>query len=362
MKKIFFIAGEASGDLHGSNLIKEIKINWPDIELVGWGGPLMEKEGMRLRSDYKKRAFMGLWEVIKNLRTILHFIKECKQHIIEEVPDALVCIDNPGFNMRIAKWASQNGMEVHYYILPKAWAWKKKRALELRKYRNYSILPFEKSFFDKMGVRTEYVGNPVRDAVLNFKLSGQAAEIIESEKPIVALLPGSRKQEVEKLLPVMLQMIPYFPQYQFVLAATTALDTELYKKFLSNEDLFIEYDNTYKVLNSAQYALVASGTATLETALFKVPQIVCYITSKFTYIIGKQLVKISYISLVNLIANRKVVTELIQDECTLNNLIDELHLLEKNSQNIVQDYEAIAEQIGEQNASKTVANEMIVGH
>jgi lipid-A-disaccharide synthase len=364
--KLFLIAGEASGDLHGSNLIKALKQKNQSIKLAFWGGDLMEKAAdIKPLKHYKELAFMGFIEVIKNLGEIFKNFKLCKQHIVDFKPDAIVLIDYPGFNLRIAKWAKSQNIKVYYYISPKVWAWKEKRVYKIIKYVDtlFTIFPFETEFFKKYNYPVEYVGNPLIDAIhdykkeenkeLNFKLKNNL-----SEKPIIALLPGSRKQEVSTKLPVMLDSTKNLDRYQFVIAGAPSLDLDFYKPFIENHDASILFGQTYDILENAEAALVTSGTATLETALFKVPQVVCYIASPISYAIAKRLIKIKFISLVNLIFDKEVVRELIQHECNPTLIRQELNTLligGPKREKQLKEYEHLIELLGNGSASEKVA-------
>lgn len=364
--KLFLIAGEASGDLHGSNLIKALKQKNQSIKLAFWGGDLMEKAAdIKPLKHYKELAFMGFIEVIKNLGEIFKNFKLCKQHIVDFKPDAIVLIDYPGFNLRIAKWAKSQNIKVYYYISPKVWAWKEKRVYKIIKYVDtlFTIFPFETEFFKKYNYPVEYVGNPLIDAIhdykkeqnkeLNFKLRNNL-----SEKPIIALLPGSRKQEVSTKLPVMLDSTKNLDRYQFVIAGAPSLDLDFYKPFIENHDASILFGQTYDIIENAEAALVTSGTATLETALFKVPQVVCYIASPISYAIAKRLIKIKFISLVNLIFDKEVVRELIQHECNPTLIREELNTLligGPKREKQLKEYEHLIELLGNGSASEKVA-------
>src|SRR6186713_974290 len=358
--KYYIIAGEASGDLHGSNLIKELKRLDHNTQLRCWGGNLMQSAGATIVKHYKELAFMGFAEVIKNLPTILDNLKFCKQDIASFNPDVLVLIDYPGFNLRIAKWAKANGFKVIYYISPQVWAWKESRVKLIRQVvdKMLVILPFEKDFFEKKwDYKVEFVGHPLVQVINDFLGSNQG---IKKEGKIVALLPGSRRQEIVKKLPIMLESSKAFPGYQFVVAKAASLEDDFYTKLLSDyPSVSFVTNETYALLSKATAALVTSGTATLETALFKVPQVVCYKGSAVSYQIAKRLVKIKYISLVNLIMDKEVVKELIQDELTVLNLTKELdsilHDKEKISR-IKNDYDALKKLLHQQtNASEKAA-------
>jgi len=362
--KYYVIAGEASGDLHGSNLIEALNIVDKDAFYKIWGGDLMKaaigKKG-ELQKHYKDLAFMGFLEVVQNIFTILKNIKFCKQDILDFKPDALVLIDYPGFNLRIAKFAKKHGIKVFYYISPQLWAWKEGRIKILKNYVDElcCVLPFEEDFYNKHNYPIHYVGHPLLDALDKFQFNPNFKEQNElPAKPIVALLPGSRAQEVKTMLPLMVQLSNNFPNHQFVIAGVNHLDKEFYNQNIGTSDIKIVYNQTYDLLNNSSAAVVTSGTATLETALLNVPQLVGYKGSKISYEIGKRLVKIKYISLVNLIADEAVIKEFIQDQYTLNNLNEELNQLlnnEKYGQTIANAYGKIREQLGGGGASETTA-------
>lgn len=362
--KYYIIAGEASGDLHGSNLVKELVKLDRQAEIRAWGGDLMSAAGARVVKHYRELAFMGFTEVIKNLPTILDNLKFCKKDITAFHPDVLVLIDYPGFNLRIAKWAKEKGFRIIYYISPQVWAWKEGRVKTIRNVvdKMLVILPFEKEFYRKWDYKVEYVGHPLVQVVNDFLEKKPAA--ISDEKPVIALLPGSRKQEVAKKLPLMLEASKSFPRYQFVVAKASSLDDDFYSSFLQNfPDIQSVRDQTYALLSRARAALVTSGTATLETALFGVPEVVCYKGSAISYQIAKRLIRIKYISLVNLIMDKKVVTELIQDELTVHNIIRELDSILHDDEKIGRmkkdyaDLKALLQQ--ESNASFTAASSIV---
>ena len=338
--KYYIIAGEASGDLHGSNLIREIKKKDGDAEIRGWGGSLMQETGAEIVKDYRDLAFMGFTEVIRNLPTILKNIKFCKSDISKFKPDVVIFIDYPGFNLRIAEWARKMGYKTIYYISPQVWAWKESRVKSIR--RNIDkmlvILPFEKAFFQKWNYETSYVGHPLVEVIERFKVSPVANRLpviymtagkpIQPSLPLIALLPGSRKQEILKKLPVMLEASRAFPDYQFVVAEAPGQDSTFYDEILKYYPQAARVRNqTYALLMHARAACVTSGTATLETALFSVPEVICYKGSSVSYQIAKRLIKVKYISLVNLIMDKPVVKELIQDEMNVENIVTELKKL-----------------------------------
>ncbi|MES2429441.1 MAG: lipid-A-disaccharide synthase [Bacteroidota bacterium] len=332
----YIISGEASGDLHGSNLIKELQQLDAVIELRCWGGDKMKATGATLVKHYSELAFMGFTEVIKNLPTILRNIKFCKKDILEFKPDALILIDYPGFNLRIAKWAKQQGLKVIYYISPQVWAWKESRvkSMKLCIDKMICILPFEKKYFkDRWDWDVEYVGHPLVQVIEEFQnISAEflvpSLSNLNSEYKLIALLPGSRKQEILKKLPIMLDVAKHFPDYQFVVAKAPGIEESFYDILLAPyKNVSSIFNQTYNLLNQSKAALVTSGTATLETALFSVPEIVCYKGGNISYQIAKRLIKIKYICLVNLIMDKEVVKELIQHELTVENCVAELKLL-----------------------------------
>ncbi len=364
--KYYIIAGEASGDLHASNLMKAIKQKDQNAEFRFWGGDLMQKQGGTLVKHYRDLAFMGFLEVIQNLKTILNNIKICKKDIQEYKPDMLILVDYPGFNLRIAKFAKELGIKVIYYISPQLWAWKEGRVETIKKYVDEMmvILPFEKDFYKKHQVEAHFVGHPLLDAIEGLQpvdIQKFKSENNLNEKEIIALLPGSRKQEVTKMLELMLSVRSYFTDYQFVIAGAPSLEKDFYEQFVDADVHFVS-NKTYDLLRSSKAALVTSGTATLETALLNIPEVVCYRGSQISYEIGKRLIKnIKYISLVNLIMDKEVVTELIQNELTKENLVKELNKIlntEKRTQ-VLNDYEILRSKLGGSGASNNAA-EIIV--
>lgn len=362
--KYYIIAGEASGDLHGSNLIKVLKKLDQQATIRAWGGDKMKEAGAEIVKHYKELAFMGFIEVIKNLSTILNNLKFCKKDISAFQPDVLILVDYPGFNLRIAKWARQQGLKIIYYISPQVWAWKEGRVKSIKQVvdKMLVILPFEEKFYEKWDYKVEYVGHPLVQVVNEF-LAKHPKHQTEN-KPVIALLPGSRKQEVAKKLPIMLETSKHFPGYQFIVAKASSLDDNFYSGFLkSYPEVSSIKDQTYSLLSQAAAALVTSGTATLETALFGVPEVVCYKGSSVSYKIAKRLVKIKYISLVNLIMDKPIVKELIQNDLTVTNLIKELDSLlndEKKIGQIKKDYTDLKNLLQkESNASARAAQEII---
>ncbi len=324
--KYYIIAGEASGDLHGSNLIKELKRLDAAASVRCWGGDKMETAGATLVKHYKELAFMGFIEVLSNLKTILNNLSFCKKDILQYRPDAVILIDYPGFNLRIAKWAKQQGIKVIYYISPQVWAWKENRVKGIKRDvdKMLVILPFEKEFYQKWNYEVEYVGHPLAEVINNFT----ATEKLFTDKKVVALLPGSRKQEILKKMPVMLEAAKNFPAYHFVVAKAPGIEENFYNDMLAGHgNVSAVVNKTYQLLHEAKAALVTSGTATLETALFGVPEVVCYKGNRLSYQIAKRLIKIKYICLVNLVMDKEVVKELIQDELTVENITRELTAL-----------------------------------
>ncbi len=361
--KYYIIAGEASGDLHGSNLMKALYQKDPNAEIRFWGGDLMQKTGGTLVKHYRELAFMGFIEVIFNLKTILNNIKSCKTDILAFQPDVIVFIDYPGFNMRIAEWAKALGMKTHYYISPQIWAWKENRIKAIKRDvdKMYVILPFEKDFYEtKHHFPVDFVGHPLIDAIQN-RTTIEAAEFRKEndldDKPIIAILPGSRKQEITKMLEVMLSVVADFPEYQFVIAGAPSQEFSLYAPFLNNKNVRFISNKTYDLLSVSYAALVTSGTATLETALFKVPEVVCYKGSWVSYQIAKRIVTLKYISLVNLIMDREVVTELIQEDCNSKRIKAELQkLLDPINRNqVLAQYDLLEAKLGGSGASEKTA-------
>jgi lipid-A-disaccharide synthase len=362
--KLYLVAGEASGDLHGANLMKALKGQQADIDFRFFGGDKMQAEGGTLVKHYAEMAFMGFTEVLLNIRTIFKNMAVCKADIIAFKPDALVLIDFPGFNLKIAEFARKNGIKVFYYISPKVWAWNQKRVLKIKKVVDhmFCILPFEVAFYKEWGMEVDYIGNPLLDAVASFSPSPNFRETHQlSEEKIIALLPGSRKQEIERLLPEMLEAAANFKNYKFVIAAAPTFTPEYYHKFIQGRDIPLVFNATYDLLNVADAAIVASGTATLETALFRVPQLVVYKGGTISIAIARLLVKIRFISLVNLIVDRKVVAELIQEDCNptkiaaeLNNIIDG-----EGRTKMETDYEELLSIMGKPGASTKAAALML---
>jgi lipid-A-disaccharide synthase len=360
LKKIYIISGERSGDMHAANLVAAMQSQDPLLQFRGMGGSYSKEMGVHLALDYASVSVMGFLEVVFGFRKVLKALTLVKQDLLLFRPDALILVDFGGFNMKIAAFAKEHGIPVHYYIPPKVWAWNQKRAYNLKKYTDqvYSILPFEPTFFVKFGMQVQYVGNPLLDEIKKFKAHDffyQKNDL--SYRPIIALLPGSRTQEVKGMLAKMIALVQDFPQAQFVVAGVDSLPAAVYELALT-QGIQVIYNQTYDLLSHATAAVVTSGTATLETALFKVPQVVVYSTSWVSYQIGKRLIRVPYISLPNLIADRRVVQELIQDDFSVINLRKELNSLLSDAgcrQEMQAGYELIRERIGEQQASEQVA-------
>ena len=362
--KYYIIAGEASGDLHGSNLIKALKKRHSNAEIRCWGGDLMQAAGGTLVKHYKEMAFMGFLEVLLNLGTIFKNIKFCKNDIAEFNPDVIIFIDYSGFNLRIAEWAKQRNYKTNYYISPQIWASREGRINKIKRNIDtmYVILPFEKEFYEKKhGFPVHFVGHPLIDAIGNRKKIDEKtfriANDLDNGKPIIALLPGSRKQEVRKMLRLMLSITNDFPEYNFVIGGAPSLDDEFYNPFLVNANVGFVANKTYDLLNTSHAALVTSGTATLETALFKVPQVVCYKANWLSYQIAKRIITLKYISLVNLIMDKEVVKELIQNDLNTKNIKNELAeiLGGPGREKQLKAYNLLEKKLGGKGASEKVA-------
>ena len=366
--RYYIIAGEASGDLHGSNLIKNLKIEDPNAIIRGWGGDLMQKQGAEIVKHYRDLAFMGFAEVVKHLPTILRNMDFCKKDIVAFKPDVVILVDYPGFNLRIAKFLKQAGFKVVFYISPNVWAWKSSRVHLIKKVidRMMVILPFEKDFYAKYDYNVDFVGHPLLDVI------GEATPNREAfirannlpDKPLVTLMPGSRKMEIENMLSIMADMTKNFPDYQFVIAAAPSAHGEWYVDYLTQKNISIVYDKTYALLQHSVAAVVKSGTSTLETALWGVPQLICYrargVTGNISYHIAKRLVgnRVRFIGLVNLIMDREVVREFIQYDMTAENLTAELTKLLNDPAYIARikaDYKTVHEKLGGPGASAKAA-------
>jgi lipid-A-disaccharide synthase len=366
--KYYIIAGEASGDLHGSNLIRGLKKSDTEASIRCWGGDLMQKEGAVLVKHYRDTAYMGIFEVIAHARTITKNFKFCFQDIMDFQPDVVVLIDYWGFNSRVAKFSKEKGIKVYYYIPPKIWAWKESRVKKIKEFVNrvFVIFPFEKDFYAKHQYNVDYEGNPLVDSIEESKLTfGSYEEFLQrnglSDKPIIALLPGSRKQEIHRLLPIMTGLIDKFDGYQFVIAGASAMEESFYRQHITNNKAILIINQTYELLFHAKAAIVASGTATLETALFNVPQVVCYRTSSATYLLASSLVSIKFFSLVNIIMDEEVVKELLQYNLD-NDITNELkRILEEPDYQaqMLTKYSKLREKCGGTGASTRIAELMV---
>jgi len=360
--RYYLIAGEASGDLHGSNLIKAIHEHDANADIRCWGGDRMQAAGATLVKHYRDLAFMGFVEVLMHLRTIFKNIDFCKQDILNYKPDVLVLIDYPGFNMRIAEWAKKQGITVVYYISPQVWAWKENRVKKIKRDvdKLLVILPFEVDFFKKWQYDVTYVGHPLIEVISHERDNVPVRPI--SSKPIIALLPGSRAQEIKVKLPIMLQVVKDFPDYQFAVAQAPSQPDDVYNEYIGAANVLLVKNDTYNLLKQSAAALVTSGTATLETALFGVPEIVCYKGSPISYYLATKLIKVKYISLVNLIMDKPVVKELIQAELNETNLKTELNKILYDKAHIAvlkEDYATLWHKLGDNHASNQAAREII---
>ncbi|MDQ3048146.1 MAG: lipid-A-disaccharide synthase [Bacteroidota bacterium] len=360
--KYYIIAGEASGDLHASNLMKELKVLDASSDFRCWGGDLMKAQGGTLVKHYSELAFMGFTEVLMNLRTIFKNISLCKKDILTYKPDVVILVDYPGFNLRIAEFLKENNIKVFYYISPQIWAWKQSRVHKIKRVvdRMFVILPFEEEFYKRFDYEVDFVGHPLLDAVENYSLQKSTIDL-ETDKPVIALLPGSRKQEISTMLPIMLSMQQHFPEYRFVIAGAPSQNKEFYEEFTNGMNIQIVFNQTYELLQRSYAALVTSGTATLETALFNVPEVVCYKGGAISYTIARQLIKVKYISLVNLIMDREIVKELIQQELNETNLKTELSKLLSGSTRVkmLENYAVLRTMLGGSGASEKTAVRMI---
>jgi lipid-A-disaccharide synthase len=367
--KYFIIAGEQSGDLHGSNLVTGLFKADPEAVVQCWGGDLMEAAGAKLMMHYRKTAFMGFTVVLKNLSTIARNLNLCREHIVEFRPDVVILIDYPGFNLRIAGFARKAGFRVFYYISPKFWAWNEPRVKKVKKYvdRMFIIFPFETEFYRKHNIRTLYYGNPLVDEIEKKRsMMASREEIFRSEglqdKPVIAIMAGSRRHEVESILPVVVKVIKHFPEWQFVLAGVKNIPDELYQRIAGGEPLKIIRGKTYEILSIAEAAIVKSGTSTLEAALFGVPQVVCYRNDFLTMLIGWFLIRVKYISLVNLIMNEEIVKELLQYDVNEKNLVRELASILPGGgkrEKMTGDYRLLSDRLGPAGASERIAGEMV---
>ena len=364
--RYYLIAGEASGDIYGSQLIEEIQILDPNSEVRFWGGDLMKSKSNNLVKHYKDTSVMGFFEVLKHIFKILRNIDYCKNDILEFKPDRIIYIDYPGFNLRICKWAKKKGFNNHYYISPQIWAWKENRINAIKRDVDHLhvILPFEKNYYKKKhGLEVNYSGHPLVNYINKFKPDDNFFDKnnIDNNQPIIALLPGSRLQEIKKILPVFLSIVKSFESYQFVIGGVESINKEEYSKLIKNKNVKVVFNQTYNLLANADAAIVTSGTASLEAAIFNVPQVVCYKTSMITYLISKILVNIKYISLVNLILNNEVVDELVQGGLNSNSLKDSLNKILKNDNKskLIESYNDLKSMLYKDNPSKRTA-ELII--
>ncbi len=366
--KYYIIAGEASGDLHASNLMKELKVFDKNASFRAWGGDLMQKEGAIITKHYKDLAFMGFVEVIQNLRSIKKNFTLCKSDILSYKPDILILVDYPGFNLRIAEFAHKQNIKTYYYISPKIWAWKKSRAWKIKKYidKMFVIFPFEQDFYKQYDYEVSYVGNPLFDEIVKRQKHLQSRdEFIKAnklqDKPIIALLAGSRKQELKFILPEMLKMVDKYIDYQFIIAGAPSFNHDNYSEYISNFDVKVIFNQTYDLLQHSTAAIVTSGTATLETAIFKVPQVVVYKMMPIQYNIGKFFIKVKFFSLVNIIMDKEIVKELLQNnlEQQIDNELNKI-LNDKDYKNkMLKNYRLLSDKIGETGASKRTAQQIV---
>jgi lipid-A-disaccharide synthase len=367
--RYFIIAGEQSGDLHGSNLVRGILDTDKDGEICCWGGDLMEEAGAKLLVHYRKMAFMGFVAVVKNLGAIKKNLSICKEQILDFKPDVVILIDYPGFNLRIAQFAKNSGLRTFYYISPKLWAWNEGRVKKVKKFidRMFIIFPFEEEFYKKHGISVKYYGNPLVDETEK-RISSfpEKSEIFRSigivEQPVIALLAGSRRHEIEHVLPEMMKVIPHFPEYRFILTGVRNISDEFYRNIIGDAKVMLVKDKTYEILHISKAALVTSGTATLEAALLDTPQVVCYKGDFFSALIAWAVIKVRYISLVNLIMDFEVIKELIQFDLQEKKLLTELSSILPGGgrrDKILDDYRALRIKLGPAGASGRIAREMV---
>jgi len=366
--RYYIIAGEASGDLHASALVRELKVLDPAGHFRGWGGDLMEQQGVELVRHYRDLAFMGFAEVITHLPVILRNFSACEQDILDFHPDVLILVDYPGFNLRMAKFAHGKGIRVFYYISPQLWAWHSSRVKQIRKYvdRMFVILPFEQEFYARHGVEVDFPGHPLTDRLGSGMDLPLREEFLQRNSlpsiPVIALLPGSRKMEIRQMLRIMTTVKTSFPEYQLVVAAVPSIPETFYQDILGDSGIRMVSGQTYELLAHSAAALVTSGTATLETALMGIPQVVCYRGNPFSYMIARRLVKVEYISLVNLICGKKVIPELIQGELTTSNLVRKLKELAEPGpvrDSVLAGYRELAKKLGSRGASERTARLMV---
>lgn len=367
--RYYFIAGEASGDLHASNLIKELALLDADAVFHGFGGELMEAAGMKLTRHYREMAFMGFIPVLMNLQTIKKNFKTCEEDLLAFAPDVLVLVDYPGFNLRMAKFAKEHGIRVYYYISPKVWAWKEHRVKKIKALVDemFTIFPFETAFYQKHGYAVNYVGNPLLDAVNTKKVEPSSAFISENglgEKPLIAILPGSRKAEIYTLLPTMLEATKAFPDYQFVIAGAPNLDASLYEKYTAAYPVKFVWGKTYELVCNSRAAILASGTVSLEVALLNVPQVVCYRMAggAFFHLLGLIFIKLKWVSLVNIILNKEAVKELLQVNFKSKKIVRETRKMlddQAHRKQILDDYQLLRDKLGKPGASRQAAEKIL---
>ena len=364
MKKLFIIAGEPSGDLHASNLVKEMRLLNDSLDIKGWGGELMRSQGVELKNHLKNLSFMGFLEVFMNLRKIRNNFKLCKNQLLEYKPDVILLVDYPGFNLRMAKWAKKKSFTVVYYISPQIWAWKESRinSIKANVDRMYCILPFEKAFYAKHDYEAHYMGHPLMDEIALFEKKNNVP-LFKRGKPIISILPGSREQEIERKLDLMLSSVNKYKAFDIYVACAPNLDMSFFSRYKEKYDtVHFVSGQTYKLLMESDFAIVTSGTATLETSLFRVPQVVCYKSSFVSYFIAKRVVDIKFISLVNLIMNKKVVKELIQGDANISNIQRELDLLINDSDyrcKMLEGYDELITKIGKEGCSEKIARDLL---
>ena len=366
--RYYLIAGEASGDLHASNLMRELKMRDAGAEFRCWGGDLMERQGGVLVMHYRELAFMGFMEVVSHLPTILKNFRICEKDLLQYKPDVVILVDYPGFNLRMARFARKHGIRVFYYISPQLWAWRSSRVKLVKKWVDnmFVILPFEEAFYASFGYRVDFQGHPLLDVVKSDTNAPEPEEFLRTNSlpslPVIALLPGSRKMEIEKMLKVMVSVRSSFPGYQFVIAGAPSIEAEFYAGMLAGTDVRLVSGQTYQLLRHSAAALVTSGTATLETALLGVPQVVCYRGNILSYLLAKKMVRVKYISLVNLVCGKLVVPELIQHELTKDNIAGALASVlgpGPAREAVMQGYRDLEKQLGGPGASARVAGLMI---
>lgn len=368
--RYFIIAGEASGDLHGANLIKELKPLDKEAVIEGWGGDMMAREGATIRMHYRSLAIMGFLQVVLKIGRIIANLKKCKSDIIAFNPDVIILIDYPGFNLRIAKFAKSKGYKVYYFISPKVWAWKESRTKSLKEFvdRLYIIFPFEIEYFAGKGVKAYYFGNPLADIIQRKSVvMSDKGKIFEEtgleDKPVIAIVPGSRRHEISHNLPVMMNICKYFPDYQIVITGVSTIPESYYRKYMSSwSEARLLFESTYEVISVAEAALVTSGTATLETALLGTPQVVCYKADNFSYQIAKRLVKVRFISLVNLIMDKEIVKELLQNDLNEESILRELRAILKGGWKrgiMLNNYRLMSDMLGEPGITMRIATDMV---